>query len=85
MAIIIRGHFDGKAIIPGQPVDLPHDRELEIEIRVLSPRRARGRRGSKVTSMPFFGMWADREDMRDSAAWVRKERRRWTTRVSGRR
>jgi hypothetical protein len=25
-------------------------------------------------ALPFFGMWADREDMRDSAAWVRRLR-----------
>lgn len=24
--------------------------------------------------MDIFGMWADREDMRDSVAWVRKQR-----------
>lgn len=28
---------------------------------------------------PFFGMWADREDMKDSTAWVRKIREeQWT-------
>ncbi len=29
----------------------------------------------KVTDHPFFGMWKDREDMKDPSAWVRKIRR----------
>ncbi|MBI2843112.1 MAG: DUF2281 domain-containing protein [Armatimonadetes bacterium] len=36
-----------------------------------------------IRSLPFFGMWADREDMTDSAAWVRKERERWDERLAG--
>ena len=28
----------------------------------------------KLTDLPFFGMWKDREDMADPAAWVRKIR-----------
>ena len=39
-------------------------------------RKARPR----ISSLPFFGMWADREDMADSTAWVRKERERWSER-----
>ena len=31
------------------------------------------RRG-KLEDEPFFGMWKDREDMRDSAKWVRQLR-----------
>jgi antitoxin (DNA-binding transcriptional repressor) of toxin-antitoxin stability system len=29
------------------------------------------------TKHPAFGMWADREDMKDPVAWVRAERKRW--------
>ena len=36
-----------------------------------------------ITALPFFGMWADREDMADSAKWVRKEREKWSSRLSG--
>jgi hypothetical protein len=28
----LRAHFDGKVLIPVEPVDLPTDRELEIEV-----------------------------------------------------
>jgi antitoxin (DNA-binding transcriptional repressor) of toxin-antitoxin stability system len=29
----------------------------------------------KLSDSPFFGMWKDREDMKDPVAWVRKIRR----------
>ncbi len=32
--------------------------------------------------LPFFGMWADREDIRDSTAWVRERRGQWHQRSS---
>ncbi|MEN6357467.1 MAG: hypothetical protein ABFD83_10325 [Armatimonadota bacterium] len=33
MAIVIRAHFDGKAIIPDEPVDLPVNQPLEFELK----------------------------------------------------
>ena len=30
--------------------------------------------GEDLSSQPFIGMWRDREDMKDSSAWVRKTR-----------
>jgi hypothetical protein len=33
-------------------------------------------------SLPFFGMWADREEMQDGAAWVRQEREQWQQRAA---
>ena len=38
--------------------------------------------GGELPAKPFFGMWADRSDMEDSAAWVRSERKRWQRRDS---
>jgi hypothetical protein len=32
---------------------------------------------------PFFGIWRDREDMKDSSAWVRQLRRRSWNRENG--
>lgn len=85
MAIRIRAHYDGKTLVPNEPLELPQDQELQIDIRVPSGCiRKRGARRSRrgITSMPFFGMWADREDMKDSISWVRKERERWNERLS---
>lgn len=36
MSIRVRVHFDGKAIIPDEPVDLPVDEPIEADLRVLS-------------------------------------------------
>jgi len=33
-------------------------------------------------TLAFFGMWADREDLRDSGAWVRREREKWRDRLT---
>lgn len=31
---------------------------------------------------PAIGMWKDREDMKDSAAWVRRQREQWGERLT---
>lgn len=36
--MVIRAHSDGKIIIPDEPVDLPVDKPLEIEWRVVEDR-----------------------------------------------
>ena len=44
---------------------------------IIQPIQESGkRRIEKVEDHPAFGMWADREDMKDPAAYVRKIRRR---------
>ncbi len=89
MSVIIKAHFDGRTIVPDARIDLPADQALEVELRLLPTasklsRASEAARGGKpdITSLPFFGMWADREDMADSAAWVHKERQEWNNRLS---
>jgi hypothetical protein len=47
MSAVIRAHFDGKVIIPDEPVDLPIDKPLEIRFREVpqllkwDPKKAR--------------------------------------------
>lgn len=62
---------------------LPPERQQEVadyiaflasrEIKAVPKRRNRKR---SILKEPFFGMWKDREDMRDSVEWVRELRRR---------
>ena len=33
MSVVIKAHFDGKVIIPDEPVDLPVNEPLEAELR----------------------------------------------------
>ena len=86
MPIKIHAHYDGKTIVPDEPVDLPSDQQLEVEVRVISaahPPRSEAGMKPDITSLPFFGMWAARDDMQDSVEWVRKEREKWNSRLSG--
>lgn len=57
-------------------------RQIEKYIAYLKQKEAEKPKVARKRSLreePFFGMWADREDMKDSTAWVRKTRReQWT-------
>lgn len=33
---VIRAHYDGKAIVPDEPVDIPVNQPLHVELRVVS-------------------------------------------------
>ncbi len=35
-----------------------------------------------LSSHPFFGLWADREDIKDSGEYVRQERVKWQQRAT---
>jgi hypothetical protein len=35
MALTIRAHFDGKVIVPEEPVDLPVGQSLEVELKLV--------------------------------------------------
>ena len=45
-----------------------------LKARYPSAPASKKAKRSKLTDEPFIGMWRDREDMRDSTAWVRKQR-----------
>jgi len=38
MSVVIRVHYDGKTIVPEEPVDLPVDEPFEIECRPPEPK-----------------------------------------------
>ena len=37
MAIVIRAHFDGKTIVPDEPIDLPVDTPITAELTIAEP------------------------------------------------
>lgn len=41
MSQSITGHFDGKVIVPDEPLDLPAGQRIEIEIRSVAPQSSR--------------------------------------------
>lgn len=41
MAIVIRAHFDGKTIVPDEPVDLPVDTAVEAALTIVEAKPGR--------------------------------------------
>ena len=54
-------------------------RALIAEAQAILRMRARK---TPISEDPAIGMWADREDMQDSVAWVRREREQWNKRLT---
>jgi hypothetical protein len=71
----IKARYDGKVLVPDEPLDLAKDQEVLIEVQALAPQEKHGTAGEFARS-EIIGMWADREEMRDSVAWVNEQRRR---------
>ena len=90
MAQIARGKIQNGSIVFPEPLPLPDGIEVVVRIDVatvgtqITPLRATRVPDARAhfAALPFFGMWADREDIWDSAAWVRKEREQWQRRLA---
>jgi hypothetical protein len=80
MAFVEHGLVRNGQIVLDKPLTLPEGTPIVIHVEPLTLPEAKGPAMS-FASLPFFGMWADREDMADSAAWVRKEREQWHQRA----
>lgn len=63
-------------IVLAKPLDLPEGTRVIIHIEPVAQGSAKTGE-DRFSSLPFFGMWADREDLADSAEWVHKEREQW--------
>ena len=74
---VINGH-----IILSNPLSLAEGTEVRVQIEPIDPvsvnkddaQNTDSNESEDFANQPFFGMWADREEMRDSVAWVRKQR-----------
>ena len=82
MALIERGKVQGGGIVFSEPLALPEGTEVVVRIEPLTQPASPGTADEDFATLPFFGMWADREDMEDSAVWVRRERERWQQRTA---
>jgi hypothetical protein len=79
-----RGRVEHGRIVFPRPLSLPDGTEVVVHIEPLVAEGQPEARGDDEDfgSLPFFGMWADRPDMDDSAAWVRSEREQWQRRTT---
>ena len=76
--IIEQGEInDGNIVLP-KPISLPEGTKVRIQIVTIDDTDNKDVKTNEndedFSKLPFIGMWADREDMRDSVAWVRKLR-----------
>ncbi len=69
------------AKIAREMASLPPEAQKEIvdflaflKTRYPSTPASRKVKRRRLADEPFIGMWQDREDMRDSTAWVRRQR-----------
>jgi hypothetical protein len=83
MALRERGKIRAGNIVFPKPLALPEGTEVLVSIEPLAVKEptASSDKEEDFVALPFFGMWKDRQDMKDSAAWVQKERKRWQQRV----
>lgn len=49
---VLRAHFDGRVIVPDEPVDLPKNRTLEVQVREVAKKQPKSR-PSKKRPKPF--------------------------------
>lgn len=83
MALIIEeGKISNGRIVLSKPLSLPEGTEVRIQIEPVGAAAVSddenqdkdSNESEDFANLPCFGMWADREDMRDSVEWVRKQR-----------
>ncbi len=75
----IKAHFDGKAIIPDEPLHLPVDLPLTVHVDAGVPPE-KSITGAELAKSGFAGLWKGRKDIGDSVAYARKLRRLAETR-----
>ncbi len=86
MALTVRGKVQEGRILLANPVALADGTEVEVDIRSVNAPSASvaSQEVEDFLALPVFGMWADREDMKDGGAWVRREREKWHQRIQRR-
>jgi hypothetical protein len=77
------GRVQNRTIVFTEPLQVPEGTEVFVQIESVevAPSDAAGT-VQEFATLPFFGMWADRQDIQDSAAWVRQGREQWQHRAT---
>lgn len=91
MVLIIEdGKVSNGHIFLSKPISLPEGTEVRVQIEPVDltfisrddSQDTDSDESEDFINLPCFGMWADREDMRDSVAWLREEREKWQQRLT---
>lgn len=85
MPIVAHGTVNGTTIELRKSPRLRAGSRVRVVIEPVEDNvRKKSRKVKDLSSLAFFGMWRDRDDLGDSADWVRKEREKWNRRASRR-
>ena len=80
----IRCHFDGKVIVPDEPVNLPVNKPLLMRlaqgVTIVEPAGGGSGTVGELRRTNFVGSWKDRPDIGDSTDYVNELRQRAQTR-----
>ena len=77
-----RGKIHSGGIVLNEPIDLPEGTEVIVHVEPIIREDVSAGNGDEFKSLPFFGMWADRDEMSDTVEWVRRERENWQQRLT---
>lgn len=78
--IVEQGTVSNGGIVLSKPLLLPEGTKVRIQVETIDANdgTTTGTDDAEdFASLPCFGMWADREEMHDSVAWLKKEREKW--------
>ena len=79
MILMERGKIENGQIVLSHPLKLAEGTEVIVQIEPEAYVNGNSQTDN-LFSLPFFGMWADRQEMSDSASWVESERAKWQMR-----
>ena len=84
MSIIEHGTISNGGIALDNPLPLPDGSKVRVQVEIEAPATANPtfseNTAEEFASLPFFGQWADRIDIPDSAEYVRQDRAKWQQR-----
>ena len=69
---VLKAHFDGKVLIPDEPVDLPVNCALEVQVKAVEPKESSqtpAQEGSVVSDKPLLRLAQLLEELPDNPNW----------------
>jgi hypothetical protein len=80
MIVVQHARVEAGQLVLSEALPLPDGTPVRVSIEVIEPTREPPGPDDDVdfSTEPYFGTWAGRADMRDSVAWVNRQRDAWT-------
>ncbi len=72
----IKAHFDGKVLVPDEPLELDKGQAVELKIKPLGADEKKCMTAGELAKSDIVGMWEDRKDINDSTEFVNEIRTR---------